>query len=101
MIARLQRQGAMPDTRRTGRTRGSRLARSAARSTSARRRGLRRQDVADLTRELATMLAAGQDLDRALRFMVETAPARASAHAWAALRDAVRDGSPLSAAMAR
>ena len=39
-----------------------------------------RQEVADLTRELAIMLAAGQDLDRALRFLVDTAPkARAPA----------------------
>ncbi len=38
---------------------------------------LSRQDVTNLTRELATMLAAGQDLDRALRFLVETAPQQA------------------------
>ena len=64
------------------------------------RRGLRKQQVADLIRELATMLTAGQDLDRALRYMQETAPARVRP-TLARLRDAVRDGSPLSAAMAR
>src|ERR1700735_1389003 len=37
------------------------------------KRNLSRQDVADVTRELAIMLGAGQDLDRALRFLVETA----------------------------
>src|ERR1700738_4723386 len=36
--------------------------------------GLSRQAVTNLTRELSIMLAAGQDLDRALRFLVETAP---------------------------
>ena len=65
------------------------------------RRGLRKQDVADLFRELATMLSAGQDLDRALRYMQETAPARDVGRTLGGLRDAVRDGSPLSAAMAR
>ena len=35
---------------------------------------LRRQDVGNIMRELATMLAAGQDLDRALRYLHETAP---------------------------
>ena len=40
-----------------------------------------KQDVADLIRELATMLSAGQDLDRALRYMEETAPAAVRPHA--------------------
>jgi general secretion pathway protein F len=61
---------------------------------------LRKQDVADLIRELATMLAAGQDLDRALRYMQETAPPRTRPTV-RGLRDAVRDGNPLSVAMSR
>ena len=36
-----------------------------------RRRGLDRSALAEIFRELAIMLAAGQDLDRALRFVVE------------------------------
>ena len=63
-------------------------------------RGLRKQDVADLIRELATMLTAGQDLDRALRYLQETASARLR-QTVSGLREAVRDGSPLSVAMAR
>ncbi len=63
-------------------------------------RGLRKQDVADLIRELATMLTAGQDLDRALRYLQETASARIR-QTVGGLREAVRDGSPLSVAMAR
>ena len=37
------------------------------------RRGLDRAALAEVTNELATMLAAGQDLDRALRFVFENA----------------------------
>jgi general secretion pathway protein F len=98
VIARLQRQGSMP------------VRAEPANSTSGwpallhidlgGRRGLRKQDVADLIRELATMLSAGQDLDRALRYMEETAGKRIRPTI-SGLRDAVRDGSPLSEAMAR
>lgn len=62
---------------------------------------MRRRDVADIMRELATMLAAGQDLDRALRFLEETAVNTGVRRVVAGLRDSVRDGSPLAAAMAR
>ena len=72
VIARLQRQGSMP-MRAEPAAGGSALAASAAHRPR-RRRGLRKQEVADLIRELATMLSAGQDLDRALRYMQETAP---------------------------
>jgi len=98
VIARLQRQGTMPVH--------AEPADKAARWSGllqidlGRRRGLGKQDVADLVRELATMLSAGQDLDRALRYMQETAPARVRPTV-TGLRDAVRDGSPLSVAMAR
>ena len=55
------------------------------------RQGLRRQETADLTRELATMLGAGQDLDRALLYMVETAPnARVRSDAAATARRGAR-----------
>jgi general secretion pathway protein F len=65
------------------------------------RNGLTRQDVTNLTRELATMLGAGQDLDRALRFQVETAPNRRVARVLTSLRDEIRDGSSLAAALGR
>jgi general secretion pathway protein F len=98
VIARLQRQGSMPvraePADRAGRWSGLLHLDLGA------RRGLRKQDVADLVRELATMLTAGQDLDRALRYMQETAPARVRP-TLTGLRDAVRDGSPLSVAMGR
>jgi general secretion pathway protein F len=61
---------------------------------------LRPQDVANITRELSIMLAAGQDLDRALRFLVETAPTARLRAVLAGLRDTVRDGGSLATALA-
>jgi general secretion pathway protein F len=98
VIARLQRQGSMP-LRAELADKGAPLT-GWLRIDLGARRGLRKQDVADLIRELATMLSAGQDLDRALRYMQETAPARVRPTV-TGLRDIVRDGSPLSVAMSR
>ena len=61
---------------------------------------LSQREVANVTRELATMLGAGQDMDRALRFLVETAPGRRVARVVGAVRDQVRDGKTLARAMA-
>jgi general secretion pathway protein F len=98
VIARLQRQGAMP-LRAEPADKATRWWRVLQIDLGGRR-GLRKQEVADLFRELATMLTAGQDLDRALRYMQETAPARVRP-TLAGLREAIRDGSPLSVAMSR
>lgn len=98
VIARLQRQGTMP-VRAEPADKASRWA-GLLQIDLGGRRGPGKQDVADLIRELATMLTAGQDLDRALRYMQETAPARVR-QTVGGLRDAVRDGSPLSVAMSR
>jgi hypothetical protein len=57
------------------------------------------QDVADATRELAVMLGAGQDLDRALRFLVDTTAKKHVRVILTQVRDAVRDGSPFAAAL--
>jgi general secretion pathway protein F len=62
---------------------------------------LSRREVTNVTRELATMLGAGQDMDRALRFLVETAPNRRAAHLLGQLRDTVRDGGTLASAVAK
>ena len=64
------------------------------------RGGLGRQDVTNFTRELSIMLGAGQDLDQALRFLVSSAPKPAVARRLGQLRDAVRDGGSLAAALA-
>lgn len=61
--------------------------------------GLKAQDVANFTRELSIMLGAGQDLDRALRFLSETAPNGRVRTAMDRLRDTVRDGGSLAAAL--
>jgi general secretion pathway protein F len=64
------------------------------------RRGLDRTSLVEVTRELAIMLAAGQDLDRALRFVVDNiANARARA-ILGEIRDKVRAGSSLASALA-
>jgi general secretion pathway protein F len=63
-------------------------------------RGVDRSTLAEVTRELAIMLAAGQDLDRALRFVVDnTGNSRARA-LLAEVRDKVRAGSSLATSIA-
>ena len=62
---------------------------------------LRPGEVAEATRELAIMLGAGQDLDRALRYLIETAPNRRIRGSMTALREIVRDGGSLAGALAR
>lgn len=58
------------------------------------------RDVAGVTRELSVMLDAGMDLDRALRFLVETRPSPRIQAVMGRVRDKVRSGSPLAAALA-
>jgi general secretion pathway protein F len=62
-------------------------------------RSMGRQDVTNMTRELAVMLGAGQDLDRSLRFLAETAPNPRVLGTVEALRRTVRDGGALAAAL--
>ncbi len=61
---------------------------------------LSRTELTNLTRELSIMLGAGQDIDRALRFLVDTAPNRRVAGVVGQVREGVRDGSPLASALA-
>ncbi|HYZ23880.1 MAG TPA: type II secretion system F family protein [Rhodopila sp.] len=100
VIARLRRQGSLPVRAEPANQRGGSALSGLLRIELGTRRGPGRQSVAELIRELATMLGAGMDLDRTLRTMEETAPSRVRSII-TGLRDAVRDGSPLSAAMAR
>ena len=99
VIDRLQRQGHVP-MRAEPAEGGSRWSEIFT-ADLGRGRGLSRQDVTDVTRELATMLAAGQDLDRALRFIVETAPSPRVATVMDRVREKVRGGSSLAAALAQ
>ena len=63
------------------------------------RRGMSRLDVANFTRELSIMLGAGQDLDRSLRFLVDTAPNARVRATVEGLRKTVRDGGSLATAL--
>ena len=99
VITRLQRQGSMP-MRAEPAAGGSSLG-SFLHIDLGGKGGLKKQEVADFVRELATMLGAGQDLDRALRYMQETAANARVKRVVTDLRDAVRDGSPLSVALGR
>jgi general secretion pathway protein F len=65
-----------------------------------RSRGLDKAALGEVTRELAIMLAAGQDLDRALRFVVENTRNARARTILGNVRDKVRSGSSLAAALA-
>jgi general secretion pathway protein F len=64
------------------------------------RRGLDKTTLSEITRELAIMLGAGQDLDRALRFVVDNVKSARARAILANVRDKVRAGSSLAAALA-
>src|SRR4051812_10176728 len=64
------------------------------------RRRLDKATLAEVTRELAIMLSAGQDLDRALRFVVGSARSARARSILGDVREKVRGGSSLAAALA-
>jgi general secretion pathway protein F len=64
------------------------------------RRGLDKAALCEVTRELAIMLSAGQDLDRALRFVVDNAHNARVRSILGNIRDKVRGGSSLASALA-
>jgi general secretion pathway protein F len=64
------------------------------------RKRLRKQEISNITGELAAMLAAGQDLDRALLFAAEIAPNRRVEQVLRKIRETVRDGSSFANALA-
>ena len=98
VIERLQRQGHIPMRAEPAGQRG--FLDELFSIELGRRRGLTKSDVASVTRELAIMLGAGQDLDRALRFLVDTAPNKRVANIMGQVRDRVRGGTALAAALA-
>ena len=63
-------------------------------------RGLPKAAIAQFTRELAVMLEAGQDIDRALRFLTETASGNTERKIFESLRDQVRGGKSFAASLA-
>jgi general secretion pathway protein F len=64
------------------------------------RRGLSKAAIAHFTRELSVMLKAGQDIDHALRFLVETTDNKRARQIVEAVRDQVRGGKALAASLA-
>jgi general secretion pathway protein F len=65
-----------------------------------RNRALDKSSLSEVTRELSIMLGAGQDLDRALRFVVENTRNARARGILGNVRDKVRSGSSLAAALA-
>src|SRR5271166_5516795 len=65
-----------------------------------RARGLDKAALGEVTRELAIMLAAGQDLDRALRFVADNTRSARARTILGNVRDKVRGGTSLAAALA-
>jgi general secretion pathway protein F len=64
------------------------------------RRGLDRVSLGEVTRELAIMLSAGQDLERALRFIIDNVGNARARPILSEVRDKVRAGSSLATALA-
>src|SRR5215831_14391187 len=98
VVERLQRQGhlvlrADPADRRRGLSELLQIELGGA-------RGLDKAALVEVTRELAIMLAAGQDLDRALRFVVDNTRSSRARGVLSNVRDKVRGGSSLAAALA-
>src|SRR5215467_12325122 len=62
-------------------------------------RGIDKAALGEVTRELAIMLAAGQDLDRALRFVVDNTRSTRARAILSNVRDKVRGGSSLAVAL--
>lgn len=98
VVSQLQRRGQIP--MRAEPAGPSSLLRDALSLRLPMRDKLTGADLAGLTRELSVMLGAGMDLDRALRFLVETKPAARVRAVMGRIRDKVRGGSPLAAALA-
>src|SRR5437763_698132 len=63
-------------------------------------REIDRASLGEITRELAIMLGAGQDLDRALRFVVDNVANERARAILGEIRDKVRAGSSFAAALA-
>jgi general secretion pathway protein F len=97
-VARLQRDGNLPTLVESDSGGGSRSFWHLGAGAGV---ALRPQEIAEITRELAIMLGAGQDIDHALGFLVETTGSRRVRAVVGKIRDAVRDGSPLAAALER
>lgn len=98
VVSHLQRQGLLPMRAEPV---GRALSLAWLLNAELGRSGLRAAELSGFTRELSIMLGAGQDLDRALRFLIETAPSARVRKVVEQLREVVRDGGALATALAR
>ncbi|MGC2201830.1 MAG: type II secretion system F family protein [Stellaceae bacterium] len=98
VVERLQRQGQVVLRADPANGRGSWA--DLLRIELGRSRSLDKAALSEITRELAIMLGAGQDLDRALRFVVESARNPRTRVILGNVRDKVRSGNSLAAALA-
>lgn len=94
VVVRLQEQGHLPvEARRADEAGGSSL------SSLLRRRELDEAQVLQFTQQLATLLGAGQPLDRALGILLELPDTAQARRVIERIREAVRGGAPLSTAL--
>lgn len=97
VAARLQEQGHLPVEARLA----SEVGGEPAWRTLLRPKPFSGQRLVQFTQQLATLLGAGQPLDRALTILLELPEEDAARRTIAEIRDAVRSGIPLSTALDR
>src|SRR4249919_4323670 len=95
VIVRLQDQGHLPIEAMRADERGEGLGLSAF----ARKRDLSNEQILQFTQQLATLLGAGQPLDRALSILLELPETPAAKKVLEQIRETVRGGAPLSTAL--
>ena len=95
VIVRLQDQGHLPIEAMRADERGEGLGFSAL----TRKRELSNDQILQFTHQLATLLGAGQPLDRALSILLELPEAVEARRVIERIRDSVRGGTPLSTAL--
>jgi general secretion pathway protein F len=95
VVVRLQDQGYLPvETRRA-----DERAEGFAFSSLTRKRELNASQILEFTQQLATLLGAGQPLDRALGILLELPENEEARKVFARVRETVRGGAPLSVAL--
>jgi general secretion pathway protein F len=97
VIESLQRKGFIP--LKAEPDRGAGFGSQFLRLEMGRGGALSRGDLANITRELATMLGAGQNLDASLRFLVEISNSRKVIAVMSRVREKVRSGSSPATAL--
>jgi general secretion pathway protein F len=96
-VARLQEMGFIPI--RAEEAGAAKASTTAARSPLFQRRGISQNDIAVVTRELATLLRAGLPLDRAFEILVNLSATPRIADLLTTVRNEVRGGASLSKAL--